>query len=184
MVSKKVKIKGKADGIPVYCCFDEIVSVKDLVPNPANPNTHPREQIKKLAFVIKNNGWRSPITVSTRSGMIVKGHGRLEAAKYLKVKEVPVDYQDYESDNAERADLLADNRIAELSSVENKKILDLLEQCDAGDIDIQITGYTDEDYKELASAFDEYEKKEEQAETEPKAKKSVICPHCGMEILV
>lgn len=183
MVSK-VKIKGKADGIPVYCCFDEIVKAADLKPNPANPNSHPREQIKKLAFVIKNNGWRSPITVSTRSGMIVKGHGRLEAAKYLKVKEVPVDYQDYESDNAERADLLADNRIAELSSIENKKILELLEQCDAGDIDIQMTGYTDEDYKDLASAFDEYEKKEEQAETEPKAKKSVICPHCGMEILV
>jgi hypothetical protein len=45
----------------------------------------------------------------------VRGHGRLEAAKRLGLSKVPVDYQDYETDELERADRIADNRIAELS---------------------------------------------------------------------
>ena len=184
MSNEKVSEKGIADKIKVFCCFDEIVDIKKLNPNPLNPNKHPKEQVEKLAFIIKTNGWRSPITVSKRSGMIVKGHGRLEAAKLLKVKEVPVDYQDYESESQEYEDLLADNRIAELSETDNKILLDLFHEYDNGANNIELTGYTDEDYKNLASALDEYIKKEEQAETEPKAKKTVICPHCGMEVLV
>ncbi|MFR2694368.1 MAG: hypothetical protein ACLTBV_30990 [Enterocloster bolteae] len=48
--------------------------------------------MRALAAIIKATGWRQPITVSTRSGLIVKGHGRLAAAKYGKFKEAPVDY--------------------------------------------------------------------------------------------
>lgn len=50
--------------------------------------------------------------------MIVKGHGRLEAAKRLGRREAPVEFQDYESEAAELADLLADNKIAELASID------------------------------------------------------------------
>ena len=104
-----------ADGIPVYCSHDAIVAVADLIPNPDNPNRHPAEQVKKLGAVIRGNGWRQPITVSTLSGMIVKGHGRLLAAELEELKEAPVDYQNYESEAAELADLWADNYIAELA---------------------------------------------------------------------
>lgn len=87
--------KTYAAGVPVFCAHDAIVPLKELRPNPKNPNQHPPEQIKLLASIIRATGWRGPITVSKRSGFIVKGHGRMMAAELGDMAEVPVDYQDY-----------------------------------------------------------------------------------------
>ena len=81
MAKNETKRKATAAGIPVYCAHDAIVKTSELKPNPKNPNKHPQEQIEKLGEIIRGNGWRQPITVSTLSGMIVKGHGRLLAAQ-------------------------------------------------------------------------------------------------------
>ena len=116
------KPKAYAGGVPVFCAHDAIVPLKDLRPNPKNPNQHPPEQIKLLASVIRATGWRGPITVSTRSGYIVKGHGRLMAAELDDLKEVPVDYQNYASEAEEMADLTADNRIAELATIADRAV--------------------------------------------------------------
>jgi hypothetical protein len=77
--------------IEVHCAYDELVSLEKLVPNPRNPNTHPENQIRLLAKIIEAQGWRAPITVSKRSGFIVRGHGRLEAARVLKCESAPVE---------------------------------------------------------------------------------------------
>ncbi|MDD4479457.1 MAG: DNA methyltransferase [Mesotoga sp.] len=133
------KPKGYADGIPVWCSFDEIVPVVSLIDNPKNPNHHPEAQIKKGAKIIKGNGWRQAIVISKRSGWITKGHGRKLFAIEAGVSEVPVDYQDYESEAAEWADVLADNELAleaEIDLVEVKDILDSIP-----DIDVDLTGY-------------------------------------------
>lgn len=143
--------------IKVFCCYDKMVDIAELIENPRNPNKHPEEQLKILAKVIKQNGWRAPITVSKLSGFIVKGHGRLHAAKLLGCETVPVDYQEYENESLEYADLMADNRIAELSEIDNKKLLELFQEFDVGEVDFDLSGYTEDFYKELASAFDEYE---------------------------
>jgi len=160
----KAKPKGIADKIPVFCAFDKIVKIEDLKPNPANPNKHPATQIKKLAENIESLGWRNPITVSTLSGFIVKGHGRLMAAQLLKCKEVPVDYQEYSSKEEETADLLADNRIQELSTTDKKILLQCFEEFDNGAIPFDLSGYSNDEYGELASAFDEYETKSKENE--------------------
>lgn len=73
--------KATAGGVPVFCAHDAIVAIEKLIPNPKNPNTHPDAQIQALGRIIRQTGWRAPITVSKRSGFIVKGHGRLAAAK-------------------------------------------------------------------------------------------------------
>ena len=163
----KAEPRAKADNISVFCSYDKIVKIENVKPNPANPNTHPEEQIKNLAQNIKSIGWRYPITISNQSGMIVKGHGRVMAAKYLGVKEVPVEYQNYSSEEEEMADLLFDNRIQELSEIDRKTLLNCFENYDTGNIPFELSGYTEEEYRDLASAFDEYEpkKKEESEET-------------------
>lgn len=78
-----------------------MVPVEEIIPNPRNPNKHPKKQIELLAKIIKAQGWRAPITVSNRSGFIVRGHARLEAAKLLGLTECPVDFQDYENEAVE-----------------------------------------------------------------------------------
>ena len=142
-----------AGSIPVYCVFDEIIPVKDLKPNPKNPNKHPRDQVELLARVIEARGWRQPVKVSTRSGLIVSGHGRYEAALLLGCP-VPVDFQSYASDEDELADLLADNRIAEMAEMDNAMLQDLFAELDASDFDIGLTGYTDDVVAALVDVVD------------------------------
>ena len=147
--------KAWADGVPVFCAHDKIVDVVKLVPNPKNPNTHPDNQIQLLGQIIRQTGWRAPITVSKRSGFIVKGHGRLSAALLEGVKEVPVDYQDYASEAEEYADLVADNRIAELAEIDNKMLADIFADIDTGEIPIEMTGYTEDEVENLVTALSE-----------------------------
>lgn len=142
-----------ASGIPVYCAYDEIVPIGELRPNPKNPNKHPQDQLEKLGKIIRGNGWRNPITVSTRSGLIVKGHGRMMAAELEEFKEVPVEFQNYESDEAELADLTADNRIAELAEMDTKMLADIFADIDTGAIDFELSGYTEKEYEKLATAL-------------------------------
>ena len=127
--------------IQINCAHDKVVPLEELTPNPRNPNTHNERQIELLAKVIRHQGWRAPITVSTRSGFVVAGHGRLEAATLLGVEGAPVDFQDFESEAAEHAHMVADNRIAELAEINDDVLKDVLLELDTGEIDMDLTGF-------------------------------------------
>jgi len=141
----------------VHCAHDRMVPLEEIKPNPRNPNFHPEKQIALLARIIASHGWRTPITVSTRSGFIVRGHGRYESARLLKCAEVPVDFQDYASDEEEWQDLLADNRIAELSQIDESILRGILQDFN---LDIELTGY-DFDYVQDLLAEDDKELRED-----------------------
>lgn len=147
--------KATAGGVPVFCAHDAIVAIEKLIPNPKNPNTHPDAQIQALGRIIRQTGWRAPITVSKRSGFIVKGHGRLAAAKLEGFTEVPVDYQNYTNEAEEYADLVADNRIAELAEIDNKLLADIFADIDTGEIPMELTGYTDKEVESLVTGLAE-----------------------------
>ena len=85
---------------------------KDLKPHPKNRNKHPKDQIERLAKILKYQGFRKPIVVSNLSGYVVEGHGRIQAALHNKWERVPVCYQDFEDETQEYAHLTADNAIA------------------------------------------------------------------------
>jgi len=166
--------------VKVYCAYDEMVDITKLVPNPRNPNQHSDKQIELLAKIIEHQGWRVPITVSKRSGFVVRGHGRLQAAEILGVEKVPVDYQDYASEAEEWADLIADNRLSELSHMDNQMLKDLIQEIDSGEIDLTLTGYDESEIERLMTqhfeAPDEFEMLDvDDIETEYR------CPKCNYE---
>lgn len=146
-----------------------MVPLRDLKSHPKNRNKHPDDQIARLADIIKYQGIRHPIKVSNRSGYITAGHGRMAAAKLLKLKEFPVDYQDYDSDEQEYADVQSDNAIAlwaelDLSGI-NSDVTEL-----GPDFDINLLGVKDfvlEPAEKLAPGCDEDEVPEH---VEPKTK--------------
>jgi len=96
----------------IKCLYDELVEIEKLTPNPKNNNRHSPEQIQRLAKIIEFQGFRSPIVVSVESGHIVHGHCRLEAAKTLGYKAVPVNFQNFPNENSEFASMTSDNEIA------------------------------------------------------------------------
>ncbi|WP_211286095.1 site-specific DNA-methyltransferase [Roseovarius confluentis] len=86
--------------------------VEDLVPYANNARTHSDAQIALIAGSIREFGFNNPVLVDGANGIIV-GHGRLEAAHRLGLKEVPVIELGHLSDAQKRAYILADNRLAE-----------------------------------------------------------------------
>jgi hypothetical protein len=114
------------------------VNPTKLRPNPENPNRHSAHQIQILAAVIQEQGWRAPITVSKRSGLIVRGHGRLEAAMLMGCDVVPVDEQDYKSEAEELADLLADNRLSELAELDEDDLRRVIERLRGADPEFDV----------------------------------------------
>ncbi len=147
--------------IPVHCSHDELVDITVLVPNPRNPNQHSDRQIELLAKIIKNQGWRAPITVSTRSGFIVRGHGRLLAAQLLGTSRVPVDRQNYATEAEEWADLIADNRIAELSQIDDLLLASLMAELNTSDFDVSLTGFSDKQIDNLLADYNAAEVRED-----------------------
>ena len=130
----------------IKCLYTEIWPIEKLVENPKNPNRHPEDQLRVLGHLIVAHGWRNPIVVSRRSGMVVKGHGRLAAARRAGLQEVPVELQEYSSEAEELADMIADNRIAELSERDELKVLDVLNTISTDGLPSLDAGYTEAEF--------------------------------------
>ena len=83
----------------------------DLTPYTNNAKIHTTEQIDKIASQIAAFGFDQPIVVDAK-GVIIKGHGRREAALRLQLKKVPVVVKDLDEHQA-RAARIGDNKVAE-----------------------------------------------------------------------
>lgn len=116
-----------------------LVLIKELHENPKNRNQHTKEQIDRLCEIINYQGFRNPLIVSKRTGFIVAGHCRLKAARKLKIKELPVLYQDFDNEDQEYAAGISDNAIASWADLEFGAINDDI--ADLGpDFDINMLG--------------------------------------------
>ena len=80
-----------------------------------NSRKHPEEQIQALTSAIKRFGFTQPIIVD-EDHTILAGHGRLEAAKRLKLDSVPCRIVSGLTQDEKRAYVIADNKIAEQST--------------------------------------------------------------------
>lgn len=150
---KKKQSGTECCGIAVHCAFDEFADVVTLQPNPRNPNKHGDKQVAMLAKIIRHQGWRAPVVVSRRSGFVVAGHGRLQAAALLQVEKVPVNYQDFATEADEWAHLVADNRIAELADMDNDALAEILRDLDGLDMDAELTGFDDSEIEKITGEF-------------------------------
>jgi len=120
----------------------EYVRTDALSGNPRNARTHDQRQIRQIAASIREFGFTNPI-LADADGVLIAGHGRLEAALLLNLEKVPVIRVNHLSEPARRALMLADNKIA-LNAGWN---IDLLaaELSDLGsmslDFDTGVTGF-------------------------------------------
>ena len=131
----------------VRCQFSKLVPPAKLKANPRNPNKHPLEQLDLYAKVIQHQGWRRAVVVSKRSGLIVTGHGAVECALAQGWSQVPVDYQDFASEDDETAHMLADNRLGQGSEIDERDLSELLKGLT---VDMQaVSGFDDDELSRL-----------------------------------
>lgn len=85
--------------------------VKDLIPYVNNSRKHSDEQVAQIASSIKEFGWTNPILIDGTNS-IIAGHGRLMAARKLKMEEVPTIELSHLTDTQRKALVIADNKLA------------------------------------------------------------------------
>ena len=116
-------------------------AVEELIPYARNSRTHSDEQVAQIAASIKEWGWTTPILIDEAGG-IIAGHGRLLAARKLKMEEVPTIEAAGWSDAQKRAYVIADNKLALNAGWDNELLaLELAELADL-DFDLDLTGFS------------------------------------------
>ena len=93
--------------------------IADLKLDPLNPRIHSKRQLQQLARSIQTFGFVSPIVVDPEF-RVIAGHGRIEAAKSLGRRMVPAISINHLSEAQLRAFMIADNRLAEQASWDDK----------------------------------------------------------------
>ncbi len=140
--------------------------VEDLIPYARNARTHSDEQVARIAASIKEFGWTNPIIIDGENG-IVAGHGRTLAARKLGLTEVPCIELKNLTETQKRAYILADNRLALDAGWDNEMLaLELGDLKDAG-VDLELTGFSDEELDELLATPTESADGDEDEAPEP-----------------
>jgi DNA modification methylase len=136
----------------------QLISPEALKSNPRNARTHSRKQIRQIADSIINYGFTVPVLID-ESSMLLAGHGRLEAAKLLGLKEILAITLDGLSKAKKRALLLADNKIAENAGWNRERLAielpELSELLIEESLEISITGFEPVEIDQLVSDFEE-----------------------------
>jgi DNA modification methylase len=116
--------------------------IGSILPDPSNPRKHSSEQIHAIARSLEAFGFNAPILVN-KANRIVAGHGRLEAAKRLKLTEAPVIRLEHLSEQQAKAYMLADNKLTDRSSWDDRKVAIVLKELSeiALDFKIEATGF-------------------------------------------
>lgn len=120
----------------------QYVPISQLVPEPRSPRKHKRDQVWAIARSIESFGFNAPILVD-RNMKILAGHGRLEAAKLLKLDTVPVIGLDDLTEAQAKAYMLADNKLTDRSTWNLEIVAIHLQELSemALDFDIEDTGF-------------------------------------------
>lgn len=91
----------------------ELMPLDQVIPYARNPSIN-AHTIEKVAASIKEFGFRQPI-VNDKEMLIVVGHVRIEAAKRLGLKKVPVHVATELTPEQIKAYRITDNRVGEES---------------------------------------------------------------------
>lgn len=127
--------------------------ISALKPYPTNARTHSDAQIAKIAASIREFGWTNPILIDPGGG-IIAGHGRLLAAKFLGMTEVPTISLDGLSPDQRRALVLADNRLALDAGWDERLLAMELSELQLSGFDLDLTGFESAEIEQLLAGLD------------------------------
>jgi DNA modification methylase len=116
--------------------------IDDLKPDPKNPRSHSRRQIRQIAKSIDTFGYNVPILVDADDN-VVAGHGRLLACRQLGWTTVPTISLAHLTPAQAKAFLIADNRLTENSEWNDRLLAEQLKELSLLELDFEldVTGF-------------------------------------------
>jgi ParB-like chromosome segregation protein Spo0J len=121
----------------------EHVTIERLKLDPRNLRLHRERQIKQIARSIEAFGFNVPV-LADQYGNLLAGHGRVLAARRLGLREIPVIRLEHLTPEQARAFSVADNRLSEASSWDERLLGEVLRDLASVelDFDLEATGFT------------------------------------------
>jgi len=130
----------------------EWVPLSVIALNPQNPRLNDGEPVEAVKASIARFGFRVPIVVNRRTGLIEAGNTRYKAAVELGLSEVPVIWVDDDEITA-TAYGIADNKTAEFAQWDDSSLASLLQSLqEVGQL--EATGYDAEGLAELLAEIE------------------------------
>ena len=126
----------------------EIWPIERLAANPRNARIHAPEQIEQIRASLREFGWTMPVLVR-ENGMLIAGHGRLEAAKLEGIMEVPTIVARGWTDAQCQAYAIADNKLTELGEWSEELLRLELGDLQAAGFDLALTGFDQDELGRL-----------------------------------
>lgn len=123
-------------------------TVASLEPYARNSRTHSPEQVSKIARSIEQFGFTNPILVD-EAGTIIAGHGRVLAAKKLRLTSVPVMVAEGWTQAQKRAYVIADNKLALDAGWDLEILAAEIKDLDNLSFDLTLTGFTADELGDL-----------------------------------
>lgn len=124
------------------------VDIDSLKPWENNPRTHSQDQIKQIRRSIREFGFTNPLLID-ESGLVIAGHGRVEAAKREGLTELPAIELQGLSEAQKRALVISDNQIATNAGWDENLLRLELDTLKDDEFDLSIVGFTDEEVARL-----------------------------------
>ena len=126
--------------------------VAELRAHPGNARVHSAEQLEQIKASMLAFGFTSPLLVD-EAGVLIAGHGRLEAAVALGIEKVPTIVLRHLSAAQKEALRLADNRIAENATWDQALLRDALAAAQAAtDLDLAALGFSAAELDDILAA--------------------------------
>ena len=127
--------------------------VAELRAHPGNARVHGAAQIEQIKASMLAFGFTNPLLVD-EGGVLIAGHGRLEAAVALGIARVPVIVLKHLSAAQKEALRLADNRIAENATWDQALLREALASVQAAEIDAAALGFSADELSAILAAAD------------------------------
>ncbi len=129
----------------------ERIGVEALIPYARNSRTHSDAQVAQIAASIREFGFTNPVLVDEANG-IIAGHGRVLAARKLKMPDVPAIRLSHLTEAQKRAYVIADNKLA-LNAGWDIELLRLeINDLRGLEFDVALTGFSTEELDALMAA--------------------------------
>ena len=119
----------------------DLVAVDDLIPYARNSRTHSDAQIAQIAASIREFGFTNPVLIDGE-GSIIAGHGRVQAARQLKLDTVPCIVLGHLTDTQKRAYIIADNKLALNAGWDSELLAVEFADLKLDGFDLELTGFT------------------------------------------
>ena len=138
----------------------ECLAITSLKPSPRNARTHSKAQIEQIAASIQEFGFTNPVLID-ETKTILAGHGRVEAAKLLGLKNVPVVRIEHMNAEQKRAYVIADNQLALNAGWDEALLAVEFEALNELEFDISVIGFEMGEVDRIISNFSEIEHEDE-----------------------